>query len=93
MDQLILLMEEKNLFLIKGLTGYQIARVLKTNRKNLNCILYDSLGMDLEKIISMYRIQYARELLIMGVSYKELWKFSGFGSQSNMERAFEDIVV
>lgn len=87
------LMEEKKLFLIKGLSDHQIALLLKTNIRNLNRILNESLGMGMEKIISMYRIQHARELLIMGVNYKDLWKFSGFNSLSKMERAFEDVVV
>lgn len=92
LEQLMFLMEDKKLYLIKNLYPYEIARLLKLKSCRLNNLLYESLGIGIEKLISMYRIQHARELLFMGVRYKELWKFSGFISQTSLERAFQDVV-
>jgi len=93
LEQLMFLMEEKKLYLIKELSALEIARLLKIKNWELNNLLNENLGLGIEKIISMYRIQHARELLFMGVRFKEIWKFSGFVSQSSMERAFQDVVV
>jgi len=92
LERLMFLMEDKKLYLIKDLYPYEIARLLKLKSCRLNNIMYESIGIGIEKVISMYRIQHARELLFRGVKYKELWKFSGFVSQTSLERAFQDVV-
>lgn len=92
LEMLMFFMEEKKLYLNKDLSSQEIALLLKIKRCELNNLLYESLGINIDQMISMYRIQHARELLFMGVKYKELWKFSGFISQSSMESAFQDVV-
>lgn len=92
LEQLVFLMEDKRLYLISDLSSHEVARLLKIRSSCLNNLLYENLGVEIGQIISMYRIQHAREMLTMGVRYRELWRFSGFSSQSNMDRAFEDIV-
>lgn len=92
LEKFMLLMEEKRLYLIKELSSQKVAQVLNISKGNLESLLHESQGVNIELAISMYRIQHARELLIIGVSYSDLWQFSGFLSQSNMERAFEDVV-
>ncbi|MFA6334019.1 MAG: helix-turn-helix domain-containing protein [Bacteroidales bacterium] len=92
LEQFIILMEHQRLYLIRELSSGEIARLINIRSSRLNKLLYESLGMEIRQIISMYRIQHARELLAMGVRYRELWKLSGFSSQSSMDREFEDIV-
>lgn len=92
LEKLIILMEKEKLYLIKDLSLAEVAGLLDIGSRRLDRLLYDSLGMRLRQIISMYRIQHARELLMIGVKYRVLWRLSGFGSQSGMDRAFDDVV-
>ncbi|MEN6619116.1 MAG: hypothetical protein ABFC28_06420 [Rikenellaceae bacterium] len=92
LEQLLVLMEVKRLYLIKDLSPREIAGLLNISIRRLDNILYRCLGLSLSQIIAMYRIQHAAELLKMGVKYRDLWKFSGFISLTGMDREFEDVV-
>lgn len=92
LEQLLVLMEDKRLYLIRSISPGEIARVLNTSVHRLDDILYERLGMGLCRIISLYRINHASELLRMGISYSYLGKLSGFDSQRSMDREFEVIV-
>ncbi len=85
-------MEEKRLYLVKDITAKKIATILRVRKNVLQNNISKPLGMEISSILDMYRIQHARELLRAGVKYNQLWSVSGFSSQRNMERAFEDIV-
>jgi AraC-like DNA-binding protein len=87
------LLEDKRIYLIKDINTEKISEILKKNVRYLNGILKSSIGLSIENLIVMYRVQYARELLAIGIDYEKLWDLSGFASSSDMESALESIVV
>lgn len=92
LEQIRILMEQKRLYLIKGISSCDFARLLNIGESQLNRQLSEALGMDMRQLISMYRIQHARELLSIGVEYKKLWRLSGFSSHYSMNRALHNVV-
>ncbi len=91
-EQLLVLMEVEHLYLFNKLSNRNISGLLNVQKSEMERLLDESLGLKLTQIIGMYRIQHAAGLLKRGVPYRELWKYSGFNSQAEMEREFEDVV-
>lgn len=91
-EQLLLLMEVEHLYLFKKITKRNIAGLLNAKKKDVDSLLNDCLGLKLNQIIGMYRIQHAAGLLKRGTPYRELWRYSGFSSHAEMEREFEGVV-
>jgi len=91
-EQLLLLMEDEQLYLFKEISNRSIADILNVKKSDVDRLLHECLGLKLTQIIGMYRIQHATGLLKRGTPYKELWKYSGFSSHAEMEREFEGVV-
>ncbi|HON55263.1 MAG TPA: hypothetical protein PLG03_06915 [Bacteroidales bacterium] len=87
------LFENRKIYLKSEITPSLIADLLKIKRRRLEGIVNNSFGLSIDNIVNMYRLQYARQLLISGEKYDSLWEKSGFSSRVDMERAFENIVV
>ncbi|OFY39856.1 MAG: hypothetical protein A2X18_02510 [Bacteroidetes bacterium GWF2_40_14] len=91
-EQLLVLMEVEQLYLFKEISNRNIAGLLNVKKRDVDRLLYESLGIKLTQVIGMYRIQHATGLLKKGTPYMELWKYSGFSSHAEMEREFEGVV-
>ena len=92
MERLYFLLEEKRVFLDGEKCDREIVRVTGMCLRELDKIVLDRTGVNLNIIINLYRIQQARDLLAAGVEYEAVWSLSGFESVKAMDRAFEDIV-
>jgi len=83
---------EKNIFLLYDINLQKIAELCKCSSLILEEALLVQLGFSLKQTIALYRIQYARELLSIGIGYGFVYKYSGFNSQKELEEALESIV-
>jgi AraC-like DNA-binding protein len=92
MERLYFLLEEKRVFLDGEKCDREIVRATGLSLRELDKIVVDRTGVNLNIIINLYRIQQARDLLAAGVEYETVWSLSGFESVKAMDRAFEDIV-
>ena len=84
---------EKKAYLEKDMSAGLLADRLGIKQKKLERIIMVAFGLSLDRLVDMFRIVYARALLISGTPYEDLWHLSGFGSLEHMETSFECIVV
>lgn len=83
---------EKRIFLIKDMCPQKIAELCNCTLSLLNEAIAEQLGFSIRQIMALYKIQYARELLSIGIRYEIVYKHSGFNSQKELEKAMECIV-
>jgi len=83
---------EKNIFLIQGIDLQKIAELCICSSLILEEALIVQLGFSFKQTVALYRIQYARELLSIGIRYGIVYKYSGFSSKKELEKAMESIV-
>jgi|GEM_PF-2018636 len=91
LDLFCSLMEMK-IFLIHDINLRKIAELCICSPLILEEALIVQLGFSFEQTIALYRIQYARELLSIGIRDGFVYKYSGFSSKKELEKAMESIV-
>lgn len=89
---LVEIFENQKLFINPHFGPADMESVLGVNVKHLSWSVKNILGVPLEELIDLYRVQLAAELLRKGVPFKDLYKYSGFGSFSRFERVIDYIV-
>lgn len=82
---------EKKIFLSKWATPKTVCELCNCKLSILNRALKEQLGFSIGQIIALHRVQYARELLLIGVKYGLVYKYSGFNSHKELEKALESI--
>ncbi|MFA6770366.1 MAG: hypothetical protein WCR71_04260 [Bacteroidales bacterium] len=85
------LMENK-IFLITEFNLKDASILCNCSSLVLEQTINKKLGFSFTQIISLYRVGYARKLLSIGVSYAFVYKYSGFNSVKELEKAMECIV-
>lgn len=83
---------EKNIFLYKSMCPKTISLLCNCSQIILDRVLLEQLGFSTKQTIALYRVQYARELLSIGVNYNIVYKYSGFNSRKELEKALGCIV-
>ena len=91
-DLLFELMEYYKLFLSPCLTPRKLAFVMNVDLKELERYFFDSLGLSLSQIISIYRIQHSRKLLTAGIDFYNVAQFSGFRSLRRFRNCLEAVL-
>lgn len=89
--ELFCFLMEKSIFLASGITPKNVAELCNCKLSILNGVLEDQLGFSIKQILALYRVQYARELLLAGVGYEFACKYSGIRSIKELEEALEYI--
>jgi len=74
------LLEYHKVFISPRLTPRKLAIAMNTNLKEMEKLVFDNLGISLKDIISLYRVQHSRQLLMKGVDFCHIPQFSGFRS-------------
>lgn len=87
------IMEEESVYLEKDMNAGILSLRLGIKRKKLERVISANLGLSLDRLIDIFRIVYARNLLKGGITYENIGPLSGFDSLEHMETAFERIVV
>jgi len=89
-DGLTKLLEEEEVYLLKGLRLDDLALRLNTNTAYVSAVINRQYQVNFFTLINRYRINKAIELLDKGgVQIKTVWKQSGFNSQSAFNIAFK----
>lgn len=91
-ESLVKLMEKGMVYLNPGFGPRDLSVLTGVPLRHLENSSVNVFGLSLSRLIEMYRIQYSRNLLISGVSFKNLNRYSGFGSFYSFKRALEHIV-
>ena len=86
------LMEYHKIYLYSGLTPRKVAKILNCNYQEIERALYIALGINLADIITLYRVQHSRGLLIKGVDFHDISALSGFRSKLRLISSFKAIV-
>lgn len=84
------LMENK-IFLVRNIDSNKMAQICNCEPSFLNDALKEQVGFSLADILSLYRIAHARELLTIGIKYRFVYKYSGFKTKKEFEKAMECI--
>ncbi|NCB18948.1 MAG: hypothetical protein EOM61_04940 [Bacteroidia bacterium] len=83
---------EMSLFLSPSVNRRRIAKLCGCSPGLLDQSLKEEFGFTSMEIVALYRLQFARNLMALGAGYKDLYRYSGFSSRTEMERALKYIV-
>jgi len=89
-EELIAFFENRNAFLDKDLTIWDVAEKLGTNRTYVSRIINRDFGLTFSAFVNRYRIAYIKRLLDENPNYPadDLADIGGFGSPTSLYRAF-----
>lgn len=95
-EQLIILLEEKEIFKNPDLRISDVSTFLNTNRTYISNLVNDEFNQSFADFINNYRINYAKKILQeennINLSVSEIGFMSGFLSESSFYRVFKDKV-
>lgn len=95
-EQLILLLEEKEIFKNPDLRISDVSTFLNTNRTYISNLVNEEFNQSFADFINNYRIKYAKNILQdkkqINISISEIGYMSGFLSESSFYRVFKDKV-
>lgn len=95
-DQLVNLLEEKEVFKNPDLRISDVSNLLNTNRTYISNLVNDEFNLSFTDFINNYRINYAKNILQNkknnNLSISEIGYMSGFLSESSFYRVFKDKV-
>ena len=83
---------ESGIFINPKVDGKLMAKMIFINYASLDSTLNNEIGFSSNTIIDCYRLNYAHQLQSLGISFKYLHKYCGFGSRKALERALDSIV-
>ncbi len=78
---------EKRIFHIKNIKLENVAVLCNCTPLILEQAIYEKLGYSFDQMITHLRVGYARELLLIGIEYRFVYKYSGFNSSKELEMA------
>ena len=86
-------MEKEKPYLYKDFKLTDVRRVLPLNRSYLSRVFNDGFGSNFSEVIRLYRIEYAKGILIKNTNLPlyEIAEMSGFSSDSTFIRAFKQV--
>lgn len=92
-NEIIELLEKKEIFTQEGLKINDIARLLCTNRTYVSTIINTTMNTTFTDLINDYRVSYAKNILsdqtYLDLPLSEVRKMSGFSSDSSFYRIFK----
>lgn len=91
-ESLVEIFEKRRLFLNPEFCPDDIALFTGVPLGRMERLVGSELGMTLQKLIVMYRVQHSAELLRMGVPFENLFRYSGFDTFGGFIRGVNHIV-
>lgn len=82
---------EMSLFLSPSVNTRWIAKLCGCSPGLLDQSLKEEFGYTSMEIVALYRLQFARSLMVLGARYEDLHRYTGFSSRKEMERALKYI--
>lgn len=92
-ELIYLLLDEKRLFLNPGFSGKDITAHFFPGESVGESLILEEFGCSMNDLISYYRLQHARNLLVEGFGFEVVWRYSGFKSKRLMIKALSRVVV
>lgn len=91
MQRICELMESRKLYLNSELKLTDVAAMLGTNRNTISTCINTQRGCSFSQLLSVYRIDYAKELMRRQPDIKiaEVWTQSGFTNETSFFRTFK----
>ena len=91
MQRICELMESRKLYLNSELKLTDVAAMLGTNRNTISTCINTQRGCSFSQLLSVYRIDYAKELMRRQPDIKiaEVWTQSGFTNETSLFRTFK----
>lgn len=83
---------ESGIYISSKIDGRKFAALCGLSLKQLNSSLINLVGYTIDQLLSLYRLQYASFLMKRGLPYKRLYRYCGFRSEGELERAQKLIV-
>ena len=83
---------EMSLYLSPSVNRVCIAKLCCCSPGILDQCLKEEFGYTSMEIVALCRLQFAQSLMVMGAGYNDLYRYSGFSSRKEMERALKYIV-
>ncbi|MFA5714108.1 MAG: hypothetical protein WC960_08065 [Bacteroidales bacterium] len=83
---------QSGIYLSRATKGRVVAQLCGLRLNLLNSLLLEEVGYTIEQLISLYRVQHASIFMREGIPYRKLFRYCGFGSLRELERAQQLIV-
>jgi AraC-like DNA-binding protein len=92
-EKIIMLFEEKKIFLNKDLTIWEVAKIIGTNRTYISSFINNDFKQNFSSFVNSYRMKHAQSIKNQNpnIHKEDLAEMSGFGSVSSMHRAFTQL--
>lgn len=84
--------EKEAVYLTRAVTYDDLALLTGEDADELKRDFEKEFAYPLDEMIGIWRLTHARELLLKGVPYSLIWKFSGFKSRKEMERKWAELI-
>ncbi len=84
--------EKEALYLTRKVSYDDLALLTGEDVNELEKDFEKEFGYSLDEMVGIWRLSHARELLLKGVPYSLIWKFSGFRSLKEMERKWSELI-